>query len=116
VSVLKKVQKSRERRAMRVRSKLSKDMPRVSVFRSTTHFYAQVIDDKAQQTVASCSTLELEKLKGTKSEKAFAVGKELARRALEKGIHKIAFDRGRFLFHGRVKAFADGLKEGGLHL
>ena len=104
------------RRTMRVRAKVKRYgmPPRVSVFRSLKHMYAQIIDDMNQHTVASCSSLELDNLKGDKSAVARAVGLELAKRAKAKGVDAVVFDRGRFKFHGRVKALADGLREGTL--
>ncbi|EKE05167.1 MAG: 50S ribosomal protein L18P [uncultured bacterium] len=91
-------------------------MPRVSVFRSLKYIYAQVIDDINSTTLVSCSSLELKNLKGDKKAIANAVGKELAKRAQEKGITTAVFDRGSFLYHGRVKALAEGLREGGLNI
>ena len=76
--------------------------------------YAQIIDDMNHQTVASCSSLELDGLQGDKTAVARAVGIELAKRAKAKGVDAVVFDRGRFKFHGRVKALADGLREGTL--
>jgi len=104
------------RRALRVRAKVKRYgmPPRVSVFRSLKHMYAQVIDDMNQRTVASCSSLEMENLTGDKTAVAKAIGLELAKRAKEKGVDTVVFDRGRFKFHGRVKALADGLREGAL--
>lgn len=104
------------RRVLRVRAKVKRYgmPPRVSVFRSLNHMYAQIIDDMKQQTIASCSSLELPNLTGDKSTVARAIGIELARRAKEKGVDAVVFDRGRFKFHGRVKALADGLREGTL--
>lgn len=104
------------RRVLRVRAKVKRYgmPPRVSVFRSLKHMYAQIIDDMKQQTVASCSSLEMPDLNGDKSAVAHAIGIELARRAKEKGVDAVVFDRGRFKFHGRVKALADGLREGTL--
>src|SRR5256885_13509451 len=100
------------RRISRVRSKVKRYgmPPRVSVFRSLKHMYAQIIDDMNQNTLASCSSLEMDTLKGDKSAIAYALGLELAKRAKEKGVDKVVFDRGRFKFHGRVKALADGLR------
>jgi len=116
VSIERKIKKRAERRALRVRSRVKKTgFPRVSVFRSLKQIYAQVIDDAAHSTVVSCSTLEVA-TKGDKSERAFAVGKELAERLLKQGVTKVTFDRGNQLFHGRVKAVADGLREGGVQL
>lgn len=116
MSLERKINQRVHRRTMRVRQRFTHDKPRVSVFRSAAHMYAQVIDDNAQKTLASCSSLELKNIKGDKKEVAFAVGKELAKRALAQGINVAAFDRGPFLFHGRVKSLADGLKDGGLQV
>lgn len=104
------------RRTLRVRSKVKRYgmPPRVSVFRSLKHMYAQIIDDMNHSTLASCSSLDIEPLKGDKTAVAYAIGLELAKRAKEKGVETVVFDRGRFKFHGRVKALADGLREGTL--
>jgi len=92
--------------------------PRLSVFRSGKQIYAQVIDDIKGVTVASASTLDKdlrEKLKsGSNAAAAAEVGKLIAARAKKAGVEKIVFDRGRFIYHGRVKALADGAREGGL--
>ena len=92
--------------------------PRLSVFRSLAEIYAQVIDDKVGQTIASASTIDQElrgKMKGLKkSEQAKLVGKMLAARAKDKGVQTVVFDRGGFKYSGRVKALADGAREGGL--
>ena len=105
-----------ERRGLRVRAKVKRYgmPPRVSVFRSLNHLYAQIIDDMNQHTIASCSSLEMDNLQGDKTEVARAIGLELAKRAKAKGVETVVFDRGRFKFHGRVKALADGLREGTL--
>lgn len=118
MSIQSRISKGRERRAIRVRAKLKSHgaQVRVSIFRSLTNFYAQIIDDQQGKTLAACSTLELSNIAGDKTAKAKAVGLELAKRAREKGISVVAFDRGRFLYHGRVKAFAEGLREGGVTL
>ncbi len=105
-----------KRRALRVRQVLNGALPRVSVFRSLKHIYAQVIDDNQQKTLASCSSLDLENVTGDKKAVAQAVGQELAKRALQHGIKEVVFDRGSFLYHGRVKALAEGLRDGGLQL
>ena len=108
-----------DRRTRRVRTALrsvSSGKPRLSVHRSGKHIYAQVIDDKAGQTLAAASTLDKE-LKGkTNATKdgAAAVGKAIAERAKKAGVSAVVFDRGGFLFHGRVKALADAAREGGL--
>ena len=104
------------RRVLRVRAKVKRYgmPPRVSVFRSLKHMYAQIIDDMSQKTVASCSSLELDGSQGDKTAVARAIGLELAKRAKAQGVDAVVFDRGRFKFHGRVKALADGLREGTL--
>ena len=109
-----------ERRRRRVRSRLArtnKGRPRLSVFRSGRHIYAQIIDDVAGHTLAAASTLD-ETLRGGKTgankEAAGAVGKLLAERAKAAGVERVVFDRGGYLFHGRVKALADAAREGGL--
>lgn len=115
MSLKRKVAQRAQRRALRVRAKLrGTGIPRVSVFRSNKYIYAQVIDDAAHHTVASCSSLELDGLSGDKRSDASAVGRELAKRALAVQVSKVVFDRGSCLYHGRVKALADGLREGGL--
>lgn len=105
------------RRASRVRNVLKNntDLPKVSVFRSLNHIYAQVIDMNVGKTVVSCSSLEL-KTSGSKKEVARTVGKELAKRAIENGIKAAVFDRGGYLYHGRVQELADGLRDGGLKI
>ena len=104
--------KLRQKRHRRVRGKLSgtADRPRLNIFRSNTGIYAQVIDDVAGVTLASASTLS----KGTKTEQAVVVGKLVAERAVAKGISEVVFDRGGYLYHGRVKALADSARENGL--
>ncbi len=107
-----------KRRMLRVRNHLKKysSLPRVSVFRSLKHIYAQIIDDSMLKTLASCSSLDLKDLSGDKKAVARSVGLELAKRAKDRGIEHVVLDRGRFLYHGRVKALADGLREGGLRI
>ncbi len=106
-----------KRRTLRVRSKLKKDvLPRVSVFRSLKQIYGQLIDNQSHQTVVSFSSLELKESDGDKKAIAHAVGKELAKRALEKGVDRAIFDRGPYKYHGRVKAVAEGLREGGVQI
>jgi large subunit ribosomal protein L18 len=116
------VTKTIERRAARVRRAIRKAANgrlRLSVFRSSKHIYAQVIDDAAGRTVASASSLEKNlrgKLKtGADAAAAGEVGKLLAERAVSAGVKDVVFDRGRYLFHGRIKALADGAREGGLN-
>ena len=109
----------RHKRHRRIRRFLSGTTarPRLAVFRSLEHIYGQIIDDTAGTTLVAASDLEA-KLRngdgGTKSERAEQVGQLLAERAKEKGITAVVFDRGGFLYHGRVKALADGAREGGL--
>ena len=118
MSIERNISKSMKRRATRVREKLtvSPERPRVCIFRSLNHIYAQIIDDSQHKTIVSCSSLELENLKGDKKKIAYEVGKELAKRASKAGINAGTFDRGRFLYHGRIKALADGLREGGMQI
>ena len=108
-----------DRRRRRVRSALrarSAGKPRLSVHRSGRHIYAQVIDDSEGRTIASASTLDkdLRGKTGATTDGAAQVGKTLAERAKAAGIDRVVFDRGGFLFHGRVKALADAAREGGL--
>jgi len=111
---------ARERRHSRVRRSLSgtSARPRLSVFKSLIGIYAQVIDDEAGNTLISASTVDKdlrESLKGLKkSDQAKAIGKAIAERAQSKGISTVVFDRGGFRYTGRVKALADGAREGGL--
>jgi len=113
--------KSSERRQKRVRQKIqgTQERPRLSVYRSLGHIYAQLIDDLTRKTLLSVSSLtpELSKestVKENKNQLARRVGSYLAKRALEKGIVKVVFDRNRYIYHGRVKALAEGAREGGL--
>ncbi|MDL2340594.1 MAG: 50S ribosomal protein L18 [Pseudomonadota bacterium] len=108
-----------DRRRRRVRSALrarASGKPRLSVHRSGKHIYAQVIDDTAGTTLAAASTLDkdLKGKTGATRDGAAAVGKALAERAKKAGVSKVVFDRGGFLFHGRVKALADAARDGGL--
>lgn len=91
----------------------NKERPRLSVFRSSNNIHAQVIDDLAGKTLASASSLKMKKGSGN-VDGAKAVGKELAKNAVAKGIKKVVFDRGKFKYHGRIKALADSAREGGL--
>ena len=116
MSILRRIKERAKKRTLRVRRKLKTDLPRVSVCRSLNNIYAQIIDDNAHKTLVSCSSLELKNIKGDKKTIANQVGKELAKRAQEKGLTEATFDRGRCLYHGRVKALAEGLREGGLKI
>ena len=111
---------ARKRRHARIRRKLSgtAERPRLNVYRSLQHIYVQVIDDVSGHTVTSASTVE-SGLQGdldgkSKKEQAELVGKTVAQRAKDAGIETVVFDRGGYLYHGRVKALADGAREGGL--
>jgi large subunit ribosomal protein L18 len=117
VTIQKKINKKAHTRAARVRHGLKgrSGLPRLSVFRSLSNIYVQIIDDSQHHTLVACSSNDIE-VKGDKKTVAFQVGKELARRAQEKGITAVVFDRGRFMYHGRVKAVAEGAREGGLKI
>lgn len=112
---------ARKRRHRRVRAKISgtPTRPRLNVYRSLGNIYAQVIDDTAGHTLAAASTVDRElreKVEGkNKTEAAKLVGELVARRAREAGVTQVVFDRGGYRFHGRVKALADGAREGGLN-
>jgi len=111
---------ARKRRHIRVRQKVSStaERPRLCVFRSLNHIYAQVIDDARGHTLVTASTLDTEIAGDSKGKKksgrAEMVGALLAKRATEKGIKQVAFDRGGSLYHGRVKALAEAARKGGL--
>lgn len=112
----KKIKTRAERRSYRVRNRqVSRGVkPRVSVFKSLSQIYAQIIDDKMHSTLVSFSSLNLKKESGDKKTIAQKVGAELGKKALEKGIKEVFFDRGNYLYHGRIKALAHGLRESGL--
>ena len=111
----KTLRRNKIRRSIRKRIKGTSERPRLSVFRSNKDIYVQVIDDLNGNTLVAASSREKGvAAKGTKAEKSKAVGVELAKRAIEKGITQVVFDRGGYLYHGRVKALADGAREGGL--
>src|SRR3989344_5843226 len=111
-----KKQIKRNRIHTKIRKKIfgTKDCPRLCVFRANQHIYAQLIDDNSGKVLASASDVKLKDKKGTKVEHAMEVGKVIAKEAVSLKIEKVVFDRGGFLFHGRVKAVADGAKEAGL--
>ena len=120
VTSLAEKKQARLKRKVRVRKKISgtSERPRLNIFRSARHMYAQIIDDTSGQTIASASTLLDTVSAGIAStgniEAAAKVGAEIARRALEKNITSVVFDRSGFLYHGRVKALADAARENGL--
>jgi len=112
------VRRARERRHRRVRRRIvgTAERPRLVVFRSNRGIHCQLVDDGAARTLAGASHLDVKKsFKGTKTEQAAEVGKILAQNAKKAGIETVVFDRGGYLFHGRVKALADGAREGGLN-
>jgi large subunit ribosomal protein L18 len=117
---MKAKEEKRKRRHLRVRKKVvgTPGRPRLCVYRSLSHIYAQVIDDTAQHTLVSASTVEPavreRALSGGNAKAAAIVGKLLAERALAKGLKTVVFDRGGYLYHGRVKALAEAAREGGL--
>jgi large subunit ribosomal protein L18 len=108
--------KSRERRHARVREKIrgSAARPRLAVFRSLTHIYAQLVDDDAGRTLAAASSKEQKDAKGKRTELAKNVGTLLGDRAKQKGVTEVVFDRGGYRYHGRVKALADGVRSAGV--
>jgi large subunit ribosomal protein L18 len=109
---------ARQRRHERLRKTVvgTQERPRLAVFRSLTHIYAQVIDDAQGRTLAASSTLEkaLKGASGNKTERAKAVGNAVARKAIEAGVTNVVFDRGGNRYHGRVKALAEAAREAGL--
>ena len=110
------VRKARARRHRRVRSKVfgTAERPRLVVFRSNRGIEAQVVDDVEGKTLAAASWLQLKAAKGSKTDQAAAVGKLLAENAKKADVETVVFDRGGYLYHGRVKALADAAREGGL--
>lgn len=120
MSILSRKQQT-QKRHKRLRRNLvgTPERPRLAIFRSNNHIYAQVIDDQAQNTICAASTLDKDlrialKTGGSNCEASIAVGELVAKRALEKGIEQVVFDRGGNLYHGRVKALANAAREAGL--
>lgn len=115
-----KTQQARRRRQARVRKRVvgTSERPRLNVFRSDKHIYAQVIDDSAGHTLASASTIDAvlrsDATEASKTDAAKLVGRLVAERALQAGIKQVVFDRGGFRYHGRIKALADAAREAGL--
>lgn len=108
---------ARQKKKMRIRRRVhgTSERPRLCVFRSARHMYAQLIDDVSGNTIAAASTLDVEGLKGSNKNTASAIGKEIAKRALAKNINAVVFDRNGYLYHGRVKSLAEGAREAGLN-
>ncbi|ADR37065.1 50S ribosomal protein L18 [Oceanithermus profundus] len=103
-----------QRRKYRTRKRVKRSgRPRLTVYRSLSHIYAQIIDDEAGQTLVASSTLALG-VKGNKTEAAKQVGADIAKKAASKGIKQVVFDRGAYKYHGRVKALAEAAREAGL--
>jgi large subunit ribosomal protein L18 len=120
VSDIKNTERQRQRRHRRVRVQVhgTAERPRLNVYRSLRHIYAQLVDDTVGRTLASAGTLDAELRQGLgelkKTEQAKLVGQLLAKRALEKGVKQVVFDRGGYKYHGRVKALAEGARSAGL--
>jgi large subunit ribosomal protein L18 len=108
-----KVNRLKRHRRVRVRTTGTADRPRLAVFRSLNHLYAQVIDDKGGRTLAAASTVAL-KANGNGMDEAASVGRAIADKAKAAGVKQVVFDRGGFLYHGRIKALADAAREAGL--
>lgn len=109
---MKRIARIKRHRSLRRYLLGTSERPRLAVFRSSQHIYVALVDDSKGTTLVAASDLKMEN--GTKCEKAFQVGKLVAQAALKKSIKTVVFDRGGFLYHGRVKALADGAREGGL--
>ena len=116
-ATVKKIQ-NREKRKQHIRKSITgtADMPRVTVFRSNQHLYAQIIDDVNRMTLAAASDYDLKGKKMKGMEKATEIGKTLAKKAKSVGIDAVVFDRNGYQYHGKVKALADAMREGGLKL
>lgn len=116
--MIKKVSKNQERirRHIRVRRKVSgtPECPRLNVFRSNAHIHAQIIDDVTGTTLVAVSSVDMKMANGGNIEAAKAIGVEIAKRAIAKNIGNVVFDRGGYVYHGRVKALADAAREAGL--
>ena len=108
---------TRLKRRKRIRGKIvgTAERPRLSVFRSNKGIYAQLVDDASGTTLTAAASVQLDAGTGDKTAQATAVGQLLAERARARGVESVVFDRGGYLYHGRVKALADGAREGGLH-
>ena len=107
---------ARERRHVRLRRKISgtAEAPRLSVFRSNAHIHCQIIDDTKGTTLVAASSVDMKLENGGSIEAAKKVGAEIAKRALDKNIEKVVFDRGGYVYHGRIKALAEAAREAGL--
>jgi len=108
---------ARQKKKMRIRRRVTgtDERPRLCIFRSARHIYAQIIDDAKGATLVSASTLDVEGMKNANKSTAKAIGTEVAKRALNKNIKNVVFDRNGYLYHGRVQALAEGAREAGLN-
>ena len=115
-STIEKKKHSRLKRKIHIRKRVSgaPEKPRLSVYRSLNHIYAQVIDDQKGETLVSASTMETKSKTGGNIAAAKDIGKAVAEKAVAKGIKRVVFDRGGYLYHGRIKALADAAREAGL--
>jgi large subunit ribosomal protein L18 len=107
---------AREKKKLKIRKRVtgSAERPRLCIFRSSKHVYAQVIDDATGLTLVSASTLDTDGVKGANKDACAAISKKIAKRAVAKNIKQVVFDRNGYLYHGRVKSLADAAREGGL--
>ena len=107
---------AREKKKLKIRKRVigSAERPRLCIFRSSKHVYAQVIDDATGVTLVAASTLDTDGVSGANKEACAAIGKEVAKRAIAKNIKQVVFDRNGYLYHGRVKSLAEAAREGGL--
>ena len=107
---------AREKKKLKIRKRVtgSAERPRLTIFRSSKHVYAQVIDDATGTTIVSASTLDTDGVTGANKDACAAIGKEVAKRAVAKNIKQVVFDRNGYLYHGRVKSLAEAAREGGL--
>lgn len=107
---------AREKKKLKIRKRVigSAERPRLCIFRSSKHVYAQVIDDATGLTLVSASTLDTDGVTGANKDACAAIGKEVAKRAVAKNIKQVVFDRNGYLYHGRVKSLAEAAREGGL--
>jgi large subunit ribosomal protein L18 len=114
MATVKDLRRQKIRRRIRATISGTSTKPRLAVFRSNSGIYAQLIDDLAGKTLLAVSSVELKGDKATKTEKSVKVGKLIAEKAIAAGLTSVVFDRGGYLYHGRVKALAEGAREGGL--
>ncbi len=116
ISSQKRTRRNRRRKGLRKSIRGTPSRPRLAVFRSPRHIYVQVIDDLAGRTLAAASSLDVEltNASGGNASAATVVGKAVAERAIKAGVNQVVFDRGGYLYHGRIKALADGARAGGL--